>query len=71
MSFGVVGYSLRPIGWGERAIYIAVGALLLAPIALFPQAVYFNVLGAFLGAGLIAREYLLRSRAALVEPRRS
>jgi TRAP-type uncharacterized transport system fused permease subunit len=62
MSFGIVGYSMRPINWLERAIYVVVGALLLAPIALFPQAIYFNVVAAILGAALVGREYLLRSR---------
>jgi TRAP transporter 4TM/12TM fusion protein len=62
MSFGFVGYSIRPINWTDRAAYIIVGAFLLAPIALFPQALYFNIAGAALGGGLIAREYLLRSR---------
>ncbi|HEY7458556.1 MAG TPA: TRAP transporter fused permease subunit [Xanthobacteraceae bacterium] len=61
MSMGIVGYSMRPIGWIERAAYIIVGAFLLAPIALFPQAIYLNVAGAVLGVALITREYLLRS----------
>jgi TRAP transporter 4TM/12TM fusion protein len=62
MSMGFVGYSMRAIGWADRAAFMVIGAFLLAPIALFPQAIYFNVIGALLGAGLIAREYALRSR---------
>jgi TRAP transporter 4TM/12TM fusion protein len=62
MSMGFVGYSMRPIGWLDRAAYIVIGSFLLAPIALFPQAIYFNVVAAILGAALIGREYLLRSR---------
>jgi len=66
MSMGIVGYSMRPIGWLDRAAYIVVGAFLLAPIALFPQAIYFNVLAAVLGVALITREYMIRSRARQV-----
>ena len=62
MSMGFVGFSVRRIGWIERAAYFVVGAFLLAPIALFPQAIYFNVAGAVLAAALIAREYMLRVR---------
>jgi TRAP transporter 4TM/12TM fusion protein len=63
MSMGFVGYSMRPIGWPERVIYMLVGACLLAPIALFPQAIYVNLLGVILGAALLAREFALRARA--------
>jgi TRAP transporter 4TM/12TM fusion protein len=62
MTMGFVGYSMRSIGWMERVVYVVVGALLLAPNLLLPDAIYFNVAGALLGAGLIAREYALRSR---------
>jgi TRAP-type uncharacterized transport system fused permease subunit len=67
MSMGIVGYSLRQIGWAERAVYIVVGSFLLAPIALFAQAIYFNAAGALLGAALIGREYMLRSRRRAAE----
>jgi TRAP transporter 4TM/12TM fusion protein len=62
MSFGIVGHSFRPINWIDRAAYIVVGTFLLAPIALFPQTIYFNVAGAVLGAGLLVREYFVRAR---------
>ena len=62
ISAGFVGYSMRPIGWLDRAAYIVVGSFLLAPIALFPQAIYFNVLGAVLAVVLITREYMIRAR---------
>jgi TRAP transporter 4TM/12TM fusion protein len=62
MSMGFVGYSMRPIGWLDRAAHIVIGSFLLAPIALFPEAIYFNVAGAILAVGLIAREYMIRSR---------
>jgi TRAP transporter 4TM/12TM fusion protein len=77
MSFGFVGYSMRPIAWPERATYMVVGAMLLAPIALFPQAIYLNIAGAAAGALLVGREYSLRRRrreGALrpgIEPSRS
>jgi TRAP transporter 4TM/12TM fusion protein len=77
MSFGFVGYSMRPITWPERATYMVVGAMLLAPIALFPQAIYLNIAGAAAGALLVGREYTLRRRrreGALrpgIEPSRS
>jgi TRAP transporter 4TM/12TM fusion protein len=63
MSMGFVGYSVRRIGWLDRVAYIVVGSFLLAPIALFEYAIYLNVLGAILGALLIAREYMIRGRA--------
>jgi TRAP transporter 4TM/12TM fusion protein len=63
MSMGFVGYSMRSIGWLERAGYIVIGSFLLAPIALFQEAIYFNVAGVILGAGLIAREFMVRARA--------
>ena len=61
ISLGFVGYGMRALGWPGRAAFMVVGAFLLAPIALFPQAIYFNVLGAVLAAALLAREYALRS----------
>ena len=63
MSMGFVGYSTRVIGWLDRLAYIVVGSFLLAPIALFPQAIYFNIAGIILGVGLIAREYMIRVHA--------
>jgi TRAP transporter 4TM/12TM fusion protein len=63
MSMGFLGYSLRPIGWPERVTYMLVGACLLAPIALFAQAIYANLLGAVFAAAMLAREFILRARA--------
>jgi TRAP-type uncharacterized transport system fused permease subunit len=63
MSMGFVGYSMRRIGWLDRAAYIVVGACLLTPIALFEHAIFVNVIGAILGGLLIAREYMIRGRA--------
>jgi TRAP transporter 4TM/12TM fusion protein len=63
MSMGFVGYSLRRIGWLDRVAYIVVGSFLLAPIALFEHAIYFNIAGAALAVLLIAREYSIRGRA--------
>jgi TRAP transporter 4TM/12TM fusion protein len=63
MSMGFLGYSFRRIGWIDRTAFILVGAFLLAPIALFPQAIYFNIAGVILGVGFIAREYVIRAQA--------
>ncbi|HEX5777473.1 MAG TPA: TRAP transporter fused permease subunit [Xanthobacteraceae bacterium] len=62
MSMGVVGYSLRPIGWLMRVAYAAAGAALLAPLALSEYVIYGNVSGLVFGALLLGREYAERSR---------
>jgi TRAP transporter 4TM/12TM fusion protein len=62
ISAGFVGYALRPLAAWERGAFVAAGAFLLMPIALFPQAIYFNAAGLVVGAGLIGRELLIRSR---------
>jgi TRAP transporter 4TM/12TM fusion protein len=63
ISAGFTGYALRPISALERAGFCVSGAFLLVPIALFPQAIYVNVLGLLLGALLMAREIALRGRS--------
>jgi TRAP transporter 4TM/12TM fusion protein len=62
VSAGFVGYALRPISALERGAFVVAGTFLLAPIALFPLAIYFNLAGLVIGAGLVGRELLIRSR---------
>jgi TRAP-type uncharacterized transport system fused permease subunit len=62
VSAGFVGYALRPISTIERGAFVVAGMFLLAPIALFPSAIYFNLAGLVIGAGLTGREFLIRSR---------
>ena len=62
ISAGFVGYALRPIAAAERLAFAVAGTFLLVPIALFPQAIYFNVAGVLIGALLMWREFSIRSR---------
>jgi TRAP-type uncharacterized transport system fused permease subunit len=62
MSMGFVGYSTCELGWPARAAYMAAGAALLTPLALFEYAVYCNIAGLVFGSLLLGREYAERSR---------
>jgi TRAP transporter 4TM/12TM fusion protein len=53
---GVVGYVVRPIAPAVRALFILAGVLTLIPTDLFTGALFTDVAGILLGAGLIARE---------------
>jgi len=63
-SIAVIGYFMRPMGAGLRALFGVAGILALIPSGAFPGAVVTDVIGAALGAALIAREiWLVRLRA--------
>jgi TRAP transporter 4TM/12TM fusion protein len=70
ISAGFVGYALRPLAAWERGAFIAAGAFLLMPIALFPLAIYFNAAGLIAGAALVGRELLIRARTRRAAPAR-
>ena len=62
-SIGVIGYFMRPMGAGLRLLFGAAGILALIPAGAFPGAVWTDIVGAALGAVLIARElWLVRVR---------
>lgn len=67
-SMGFAGYSLRVIGWVERAAYIVTGILLLIPAKLLPGDNASTYLGIALAVVLLGRDYLAvrkaRARAA-------
>ena len=62
ISAGVVGYGLRMLNPGERAINIVAGAMLLIPASLFATAIWINFAGVALGGTLIARELITRRK---------
>jgi TRAP transporter 4TM/12TM fusion protein len=55
-TIGVVGYFYRPLPPVRRALFILAGVLTLIPADMFPGAIYTDVAGLALGAGLFARE---------------
>jgi TRAP transporter 4TM/12TM fusion protein len=56
VSIGVIGYFMRPVGAGLRALFAAAGLLALIPATAFPGAVITDIVGAALGAVLLGRE---------------
>jgi TRAP-type uncharacterized transport system fused permease subunit len=67
VSISMIGYFMRPMGWMLRALFALSGLLALIPAGAFPGAVVTDIVGAALGAALIAREVWvtrMRVRAA-------
>jgi len=63
VSIGMIGFFMRPIAMRLRAAFMASGLLALIPAGAFPGAVLTDIVGAALGAALIAREiWLVRLR---------
>jgi TRAP transporter 4TM/12TM fusion protein len=62
-SIAVIGYFVRPLGAGPRALFGCTGLLALIPAGAFPGAAVTDAVGAAAGALLIARElWLARAR---------
>lgn len=59
ISAGVVGYGLRLMGWGERAMFVVSGAMMLTPSGLFAGAIWVALAGVALSALLVGREVIL------------
>jgi TRAP-type uncharacterized transport system fused permease subunit len=62
-SMGIAGYSLRIIGWVERAIYVVAGFLLLIPANLLPGDKVTTYLGIVLAVLLLGHDYLAVRKA--------
>ena len=63
VSIGMIGFFMRPMGAALRAAFMASGLLALIPAGAFPGAVWTDILGATLGALLMAREvWIVRLR---------
>jgi TRAP-type uncharacterized transport system fused permease subunit len=62
-SMGIAGYSLRIIGWVERAIYVVAGFLLLIPANLLPGDKVTTYLGFVLAVLLLGHDYLAVRKA--------
>ncbi len=58
VSIAIAGYFVRRLGSAARLGFAAAGLLALIPAGAFPGAVYTDVVGTAVGAGLIAREVL-------------
>ncbi len=63
-SVGVVGYLVRPLGFIRRTLFFAAGVLALIPSGTFRHAIFTDLFGALLGAGLITWELVRRARLA-------
>lgn len=65
VSISITGYYVRQLSNVARCAFAAAGFLALIPAGAFPGAVYTDILGTVVGAGLIARELLaMRKRGA-------
>ncbi|MGB8436511.1 MAG: TRAP transporter fused permease subunit [Burkholderiales bacterium] len=65
VSIAIAGYFVRQIAIAPRFVFAAAGLLALIPAGAFPGAVYTDIVGAFVGGGLIARElFLVRAQRA-------
>ena len=67
VSIGVVGHLTRRQNAFERLLYVAAGIALVVPADTFPGAVVTDFAGLLLGVVLVAREFLLKRRSALVQ----
>jgi len=59
VSIAITGYYVRQLTYGARLVFAAAGLLALIPAGAFPGAVFTDILGAVVGAVLIARELLV------------
>jgi TRAP-type uncharacterized transport system fused permease subunit len=65
VSVGVAGFMTRPIGWALRAAFAASGLAMMVPANAFAGAIWTDVAGFIVGAGLIASELGLLQRFRL------
>jgi TRAP-type uncharacterized transport system fused permease subunit len=63
VSIAIVGYFVRPVGWGLRILFGICGLLALIPANAFPHGIYTDIIGVGLGIVLLAYEYIHRSPA--------
>jgi TRAP transporter 4TM/12TM fusion protein len=70
VSIAVVGYFLRPIGWGMRVLFGVAGLLALIPSGVFGEGYFTDIAGVGIGMLLLGYEVLQRrGRAAREVPR--
>jgi TRAP transporter 4TM/12TM fusion protein len=60
ISAAFIGYSVRPLGLTDRAIYFISGVGLMLPVGSFAGARWFNVAGGLLAVALLIRERMRR-----------
>jgi TRAP transporter 4TM/12TM fusion protein len=61
VSIAIVGYFVRPVGWGLRILFGVSGLLALIPANAFPHGIYTDIIGVGLGIVLLVYEYAHRS----------
>lgn len=67
-SAGMVGYSFRVIGWGERIALIAAGFALLVPPDLARWAMWVNLAGVAAAVALLGSGYVAGKKTKMREP---
>jgi TRAP-type uncharacterized transport system fused permease subunit len=67
-TMGIAGYSLRRLGWWERALYAVAGMLLFIPASLLPGDDVTTYLGIVMAAALLGRDLLKVRRAPRLAP---
>ena len=60
VTAGVIGYMTQPLGPAVRVGFAVAGLLLMVPAQMFPGAIWTDVGGLVLGAGLIGREMIAK-----------
>jgi TRAP transporter 4TM/12TM fusion protein len=60
ISAAVMGYSLRPLGWLDRLLHMAVGICLIMPVGAFAAARWMNVAGVVMAVALLVYERMMR-----------
>ncbi|GIX14469.1 MAG: ATP-binding protein [Paracoccaceae bacterium] len=63
VSAALAGHFVAPLGWPARAGFLIAGMAALVPAGAFPGAIWTDIAGAALGAGLMAAEVMRRGRA--------
>jgi TRAP-type uncharacterized transport system fused permease subunit len=64
VSIAVVGYFVRPLGWGSRALFAIFGLLALIPGNIMPHGGFNDLIGVGVGIVLLGYEYMHRGKAA-------
>jgi len=71
VTVGVVGYMLRPVAPWLRIAFVISGILLMIPANAFPGAIWTDIVGFVIGAGLILSELSASRRALASSPQKA
>jgi TRAP transporter 4TM/12TM fusion protein len=64
VSIAVVGYFVRPLGWGIRVLFAVFGLLALLPANIMPYGGFNDLIGVGVGIVLLGYEYMHRGKVA-------